>query len=380
MLSPRIIHFTHTQVFWECSTTSACETLPEGLPFAISAKATTDRRWRGRLQRKNAEQGISASVVEDSLESFWKTAVLNYTSCELTNQADKTLAIWSVAKLVRDNLQLTDQYGCGLWSIALHEQLAWQVKTTKTDARMDSLQSVFPSWSWASVNAPIQIQDRIVMKRCYTVKNHDGDPLDFSDFKDKALDRNMQPQFAAFDSLAVRGHIISGRLVQYLPNENCTFECDESGLQQHYEIMLDERSSESLLHSSKHHLLPLVAGKTSEDGSMYFGNALVLTKTQDFQRRTQSKLLRKLFALIKLYGYRATAGKSQEELKSKTRTLRIEIDALNTYLHKTAKQDQLVPGRKGNAFRRIGVARFHNVDAKEWAKINTIAETGLWLD
>ena len=210
MLSPRIIHFTRSQVFWDCSTVSACETLPDGLPFPLSAIATTDRRWRGRLQRKNSEQDRSNLAIEDSLEKFWKSAVLNYTSCDLTNQADKTFAIWSVAKLVRDNLP--DQYGCGLWSVALHEQLAWQVKVAKHGARMDVLQSGFPSWSWASVNAPILVQDRIVAKRCYTVKNHKGAALSFSDFKDKALISDMQPQFAASDSLAVRGYLICGRL------------------------------------------------------------------------------------------------------------------------------------------------------------------------
>lgn len=34
MLSSRIIHFTQSQVFWDCSTMSACEKLPEGIPFA----------------------------------------------------------------------------------------------------------------------------------------------------------------------------------------------------------------------------------------------------------------------------------------------------------------------------------------------------------
>src|SRR4051812_36542717 len=123
MLSPRIIHFTRSQLFWDCSTLSACESLPHGLPFALSATAAADRHWRGRIQRRNTSQKASESIVEDSLEAFWKTVVLHYTSCKLTNQKNKTDAIWSVAKLVRDHLELPDEYGYGLWENMLHEQL-----------------------------------------------------------------------------------------------------------------------------------------------------------------------------------------------------------------------------------------------------------------
>ena len=127
MLSSRIIHFTQSQVFWDCSTMSACEKLPEGIPFALSALVTTDRRWRERLQRSGASKEQTLPVDEDSLEAFWRSAVMNYTSCDLINQADKMFAIWSVAKLVRDHLKNHDQYDCGLWARSLHEQLAWKV-------------------------------------------------------------------------------------------------------------------------------------------------------------------------------------------------------------------------------------------------------------
>jgi hypothetical protein len=380
MLSPRIIHFTRSQVFWDCSTVSACETLPKGLPFALSARATTDRRWRGRLQRKNSGQDQSSLAVEDSLESFWKTAVLNYTSCELTNQADKTFAIWSIAKLVRDNLQLTDQYGCGLWSIALHEQLAWQVKVLKPDARMDALQSVFPSWSWASVNAPVQIQDRIVAKRCYTVKNHEGAPLSFSDFKDKAVNRDMQPQFAASDSLAMRGHVIPGQLVRDPSDGTHTFEHAEAGLRHKYKVIVDEDIPGAVLRLSNFQLLVLVARKTSDEERTYSGSALILMATHDYRQLTQSNLMKQMFHLVSYYRSHSSMGQAHADWKSKLRMLRLGLDALNACLHKVAKQDRELPSRGRNAFRRIGVVHFNNIAAEEWAKIRTYEEKKIWLD
>ncbi|KAH3965972.1 hypothetical protein HBI16_147860 [Parastagonospora nodorum] len=380
MLSPRIIHFTRPQVFWDCSTISACETLPEGLPFALSATATTDRRWRGRLQRKNSDQDESSLVVEDSLESFWKTAVLNYTSCELTNQADKAFAIWSVAKLVRDNLQPVNQYGCGLWSIALHEQLAWQVKALKPESRMASLQAVFPSWSWASVNAPVQIHDRIVAKRCYTIKNHEGAPLSFSDFKDKAINRDMQPQFAASDSLAVRGYLIPGRLYRQSVNGTFTFECAETGPAQRQNVIMDEDPPEALFKLFKFHLLPLVAQKTSDDETTYAGSALVLMSTHDYRRLTRSRLVEQVSYLVNSYKYDSQESKSYAARKTELQMLRWGVGALNACLHRVAKQDRDLPARDGNAFRRVGVVQFSDLAAEEWVKIRKDEERIIWLD
>ncbi|KAH7064283.1 heterokaryon incompatibility protein-domain-containing protein [Paraphoma chrysanthemicola] len=377
MLSPRIVHFTRSQVFWDCSAVSSCEILPEGLPFALSAIATTDRRWRGRLQRKNSDQDESSLPVEDSLESFWKTAVLNYTSCELTNQADKTFAIWSVAKLVRDNFQLTNQYGCGLWSVALHEQLAWRVTASKRGARMDALQYAFPSWSWASVNAPIQIQDRIVAKRCYTIKNHEGARLSFSAFKDEAVNRDMQPHFAASDSLAVRGHLIPGQLRRGPSDETHNFEPTLCGLHKSHKVVLDEEMPETLLRMTDFRLLPLVARETSDEGIAYFGTALVLIATHDYQTLTRSKLMKQIFHLVRSFEPCDLEGKACAD---RILDLRKGIDALNACLHKVATQDRELPFRYGNAYRRVGVIYFHDLAAQEWATMRTNAERRIWLD
>jgi hypothetical protein len=382
MLSPRIIHFTRSQVFWDCSTVSACESLPDGLPFALSAIATTDRRWRGRLQRKASGQDASKLTVEDSLESFWKTAILNYTSCELTNQTDKTFAIWSVAKLVRDSLDMTDQYGCGLWAKALHEQLAWRVKIVKSGARMDVLQSVFPSWSWASVNAPIQIQDRLVEKRCYTIKNHEGERISFSDFKDKALDRNMQPQFEGSDSLAVCGHLITGRLRKD-PNGETTFEyttATDPHQPSSFNVVLDETLTKALLKLGQFYLLPLAARKTNDEESAYLGSALLLISTYDFRRLAGTKLKIRIIGLAGLYQSDSPEGTDPADRQPRQKILKFDIQALNAFIHRLARQDRDLPSRRGRCYRRIGVVQFDTLAVEQWASIRSTGEEMIWLD
>ena len=61
------------------------------------------------------------------MEDFWKPAVKNYTSCNLTKQSDKRMAGWGIAKLVRDSLESGEEYSAGMWEHHLEEQLAWTV-------------------------------------------------------------------------------------------------------------------------------------------------------------------------------------------------------------------------------------------------------------
>ncbi|KAF2728050.1 HET-domain-containing protein, partial [Polyplosphaeria fusca] len=176
MLSPRLLHFARDQIFWDCGTISACETVPSNIPYPVDRIATTDRHWRGRLQhRLRDEQAPVVGANDDSIESFWQTAVFNYTSCNLTMQKDKTVAIWSIAKLVRD--MTGEKYACGFWSRKLEEQLAWRVADVGQSTRLAELQWWNPSWSWSSVKATILAQDRVVPWRYHTVKDHQGQTI-----------------------------------------------------------------------------------------------------------------------------------------------------------------------------------------------------------
>jgi hypothetical protein len=178
MLAPRVLHFAHNQIFWDCGTLSACESLPKGLPLPLDDVASTDRHWRGRLQESSSLAHAPLSGAnDDSLEGFWSASVLNYTRCNLTSQSDKSVAIWSIAKLVRD--ASGDEYGAGLWAKALEEQLSWKVASAKTSIRSVDLQESQPSWSWTSIQGAILLPERVRTDHCYRVKGHDGSAIAF---------------------------------------------------------------------------------------------------------------------------------------------------------------------------------------------------------
>jgi hypothetical protein len=160
---------------------SACEILPDGLPNALDVTAASERHWRARLQI--TEEGkIPAGSADDSLERFWKNAVRSYTACVLSQNKDRMVAIWSVAKLVRDEMRRDykmEDYGAGLWSWRLHAQLAWRVMNPAKAERVPELNK-YPTWSWASLIGEVEVQDRgPVEKRLYSLVGHDGQDLRF---------------------------------------------------------------------------------------------------------------------------------------------------------------------------------------------------------
>ncbi|KAF2761058.1 HET-domain-containing protein [Pseudovirgaria hyperparasitica] len=184
MLAPRILHYSSDQILWDCATVSACEAFPIGIPKFIDTTAKIDRHWRMRLRNNRSLKYRPLSGEEDgSMEIFWKSAVENYSRCDLTHGKDKLKAIWGIAKLVRDAIG-GQNFIAGLWSYRLEEQLAWNVISHEqgtgrpTERPFPHRQ---PSWSWASMDAIIEVQTRFGPERTFVVTDH--------------LDRNINTLF-----------------------------------------------------------------------------------------------------------------------------------------------------------------------------------------
>lgn len=178
MLSPRLLQFGRDQVFWDCATMSACETLPDGLPASLDTRAGVDRYWRQRLQDATLTVRPLVETSEGSLERFWENAVRTYTACDLTKPCDRDVAMWGIAKLVRD--ALGEEYAYGLWSTRVEEQLAWRVLNPATASCLTVSEKTFPSWSWTSLQGTIQVPPRIHdPPRFYRVTNPEGGDIKF---------------------------------------------------------------------------------------------------------------------------------------------------------------------------------------------------------
>lgn len=168
-LSPRVLNFTKTQMYWECDEMQASESYPYGFPEEAGANVKGKALNPFSLLNMNVEEedapidtGISP-LVKRAFD-VWANAVSDYTvgnpydrsthgspgfAKNLTNPADKLVAISAIAHELQPFMNC--RYLAGHWQTDLVRQLAW----TGWNGSQRTPTYRAPSWSWASVDAPI---------------------------------------------------------------------------------------------------------------------------------------------------------------------------------------------------------------------------------
>lgn len=159
-LSPRVLNFTKTQMYWECDEMQASESYPYGFPEEAWANVKGKALNPYSLLRTNLEEE-DAPLMKRAFD-VWANAVSAYTvgvsddpqefAKNLTNPADKLVAISAIARELQPFMNC--RYLAGHWEIALVNQLAW----TGSNGSQRASTYRAPSWSWASVDAPIPVE------------------------------------------------------------------------------------------------------------------------------------------------------------------------------------------------------------------------------
>ena len=145
LLSPRILHFAHDQIYWECCDHGACELYPEKDIFQIHSIVTHVRRpVKDLFTNLRPDGDIDLSL------RIWDELVGAYSRTELSRSSDKLVALSGIAGQMAPVLK-PENYMAGIWKQSLPESLLWI-------ARPDALpapQYRAPSWSWASLDGQI---------------------------------------------------------------------------------------------------------------------------------------------------------------------------------------------------------------------------------
>jgi hypothetical protein len=150
LLSPRTIHFTKSQIFWECSKVPlACQDFPLSLDVDIPG-----------LNRKGGSRGHSPYSWKSEDPTFqhgrWLDILEDYTRRSLTHPEDRLPAIAGIAS--RINSVLKDMYRAGHFKSKLLHSLLWQCKPISA---YQSTEYRAPSWSWASMDAGVNWDRRM---------------------------------------------------------------------------------------------------------------------------------------------------------------------------------------------------------------------------
>ena len=163
-LSPRTIHFSKFPSF-ECRETFACETYRTNEVELIGVGSD----WLHRT-------GKTITRADSFTYDDWWNVVYEYSRCNLTKETDKLIALCGIVKALSS--AIPGDYYAGIWAPWWLQGLLWTVDQWLSGNDMTPFRpldmyrgmfiepetkpaltlpcSVAPSWSWASVDAPIQ--------------------------------------------------------------------------------------------------------------------------------------------------------------------------------------------------------------------------------
>jgi hypothetical protein len=155
MLSTRSVHFTTTEVVWECRSGAYCEC--EGVVFGM-------RPWD---QANCAPEPPGNMKIDFSSRSkhWWWSIVEDYSSRNLTHADDRLAALSGVAR--RFGKHCNARYLAGLWSNDMPYSILWRpVRDAMTTRQHSNKRIGKPTWSWASVDSPITEYPRSFLHDC----------------------------------------------------------------------------------------------------------------------------------------------------------------------------------------------------------------------
>lgn len=144
-LSPRVLHFTSSQVLWECRTFKASEGWPYSKFPAGERQSDIPHRILDTIQPKHKQTIFDA----------WHSLVTDYSTRALTKDSDTLVALSGIARRIS---QYTNcKYFAGIWSGDFLRSLCWKVSPVASRRRAEF---VAPSWSWASIKGgPVEFTE-----------------------------------------------------------------------------------------------------------------------------------------------------------------------------------------------------------------------------
>ncbi|KAI1759501.1 hypothetical protein GGR53DRAFT_527218 [Hypoxylon sp. FL1150] len=147
-LSRRTIHFTNTQVYWECGHGVRCETMSR--LFNRKSSFLSDPNFP-----KSASEYYKGMRIE-----FFQYIYSRYSTLDFSHETDRSVAMFGLEKRLARVYEVPARYGV-LGKSFLHRSLLWKAGDVKIPLRrIDSGDgNKVPSWSWMAVMGPIKYMD-----------------------------------------------------------------------------------------------------------------------------------------------------------------------------------------------------------------------------
>ncbi|KAF2441667.1 HET-domain-containing protein [Karstenula rhodostoma CBS 690.94] len=157
VLAPRVLHFSPTQIVWECFEMNKCESFPNwsphptevdysrGLKTLYEFFNSESKSYHWPPKKRDEEKTMSVGVYDQ-----WTHLVKTYSRCAFTHPEDRLIAMAGIANMFKRHTG--DEYLAGLWRSRLVEGLNWIVVNPLARPRE---RLCAPSWSWAAVDSAV---------------------------------------------------------------------------------------------------------------------------------------------------------------------------------------------------------------------------------
>jgi Heterokaryon incompatibility protein (HET) len=146
VLCSRVLHYTSSELVFECRNMYNCECTSRFRQTSITTPALLPNTFGSKSRQVQF--------------TAWHRLVEKYTLRKLTRASDKLPAISGMALKIQDMVE--SEYLAGLWQSNLVEDLLWSSAPDLQDPDLASPLSDYraPTWSWASVDTQIRYEDQ----------------------------------------------------------------------------------------------------------------------------------------------------------------------------------------------------------------------------
>jgi len=158
-LSPRVLHFTFSHIYWECRELKIdMPVLLSGIEAVASSPAgrqASSQEWQMTSLRpfdvpmetrtNSHSRALLSSLSINRLFFAWRNIIEEYSRRDFTRWSDRLPALSGIANEIQ--LHVNSEYMVGIWSDDL-QGLLWAISDAVHVAR--KLENGTPSWSWAS--------------------------------------------------------------------------------------------------------------------------------------------------------------------------------------------------------------------------------------
>lgn len=187
-LSPRVLHFGSEEVIWECRSCRRSES--------------------GSNDYDSPARDVRAGLLQNddpSSPSAWYDIVRDYSRLGLTYDKDKLPALAAITQMVARSRADDDRFLAGMWRRTLLADLFWEPEFRKKASARPVNPSI-PTWSWASVNSPVQWHSRF--------RAGSLEPLESTSIIDVVLECRGSPYLGRYSraELVLRGPLIGTTL------------------------------------------------------------------------------------------------------------------------------------------------------------------------